>query len=249
VAMLWGRPARSHVCSALARVMLDRESERRSPPSVLAGSQEGPRLVVGVLSVEVGVGEVEAMIERGVGPGLPEAARCPVCDGELCLWPRTGYLRFVRLGGVTRQIWLRRAVCRVCGVTHALRPSFLLAFRRDVVRSVGFALVRAADGEGHRRIAEGLAIHEATVRSWLSRARSGAWRWRRRLLAIAVELGAEIARAPPGPLPGALEALLGALMIAYAAAVERFGEPACDGLWGFCSRVTAGRLIAPEQPT
>ena len=52
-----------------------------------------------------------------------------------------------------------------------------------------------------------------------------------------------------GPLPGALEALLGALMIAYAAAVERFGEPACDGLWGFCSRVTAGRLIAPEQPT
>jgi len=38
-------------------------------------------------------------------------------------------------------------------------------------------------------------------------------------------------------------------MIAYAAVVERFGEPACDGLWGFCSRVTAGRLIAPEQPT
>jgi hypothetical protein len=203
-----------------------------------------------VLSVEVPVGEVEAMIERGVGPGLPDEARCPECDGELRLWPNTGYLRFVRLGEVTRQIWLRRAVCRgACGATHALRPSFLLAFRRDVVRSIGFALVRAADGQGHRRIASVLLICEATVRSWLSRARSGAVRWRRRLLGIAVELGAELARAPPGPLPGPFEALLEALMSAYAAATERFGEPASDGLWGFCSRVTAGRLIAPEQST
>ncbi|MGA2928040.1 MAG: hypothetical protein ABSG43_19005 [Solirubrobacteraceae bacterium] len=69
------------------------------------------------------------------------------------------------------------------------------------------------------------------------------------MLGIAVELGAELARAPPGPLPGPFEALLEALMSAYAAATERFGEPASDGLWGFCSRVTAGRLIAPEQST
>ena len=203
-----------------------------------------------VLSVEVAAGEVEAMIERGVGPALPDGACCPECGGELRLWPNTGYLRFVRRVGVTSRIWLRRAVCvGGCGRTHALRPSFLLGWRRDVVAVIGRALGEAAAGVGHRRIARAVGVHEATVDSWLVRARAGAERWRQRFLAVAVELGAELARAPPGSVLSSLEALLEALTVCYAAASVRFGAPAPDGLWGFCSRVSAGRLIAPERCT
>jgi hypothetical protein len=219
-------------------------------PSRLSESIEGPA-AVGVLSVLVAVGEVEAMIERGVGPALPDGARCPVCGGAVRLWPNTGYLRFVRRGGVTSRIWLRRAVCLGhCGRTHALRPSFLLGWRRDVVATIGYALAQAGAGVGHRRIAGVVAVHEATVRSWLGRARAGAKRWRRRFLGVAVELGAELARPPPGEVGRRpLEALVEALTVCYAAACERFGASASDGVWGFCSRVSAGRLIAPESST
>jgi transposase-like protein len=204
-----------------------------------------------VLSVEVAAGEVEAMIERGVGPALPGGARCPECGGELRLWPQTGYLRFVRRGGVTSRMWLRRAVCvGGCGRTHALRPSFLLGWRRDVVAVIGWALAEAAEGAGHRRVAGLVGVHETTVRSWLVRLRAGAERWRWRFLALAVELGAELARAPPEcASPRLLLALLEALTVAYAAACERFGAPPSDGLWGFCSRFSAGRLIAPGRRT
>jgi len=206
--------------------------------------------VLSVLSVEVPVGEVEAMIEGGVGPGLPDGAGCPDCGGALRLWPNTGYLRFVRRGGVTSRIWLCRAVCvGRCGRTHALRPSFLLGWRRDVVSVIGRALVEAAEGAGHRRIAWAVGVHEATVRVWLVRLRAGAERWRQRFVAVAVELGAEVARAPPATRPPPLVALLEALTVCYATAGARFGSSPSDGLWGFCSRVSAGRLIAPERCT
>jgi len=94
-----------------------------------------------------------------------------------------------------------------------------------------------------------VGVHEATVDSWLVRARADAKRWRHRFLAVAVELGAELARGPPGLVRSSLEALLEALTVCYVAASVRFGAPAADGLWGFCSRVSAGRLIAPERCT
>lgn len=190
------------------------------------------------------------MIEGGVGPVLPDGARCPECGGALGLWPNTGYLRFVRRGGVTSRLWLRRAVCvGGCGRTHALLPSFLVGWRRDVVGVIGRALAEAAAGVGHRRIARAVGVYEATVDGWLVRARAGAERWRARFLAVAVELGAELARAPPGWALSSLEALLEALTVCYAAACVRFGAPGSDGLWGFCSRVSAGRLLAPERRT
>jgi len=68
-------------------------------------------------------------------------------------------------------------------------------------------------------------------------------------LAVAVDLGAELARAPPGSAPSSLGGLLEAVTVCYAAAAVRFGQPPPDGLWGLCSRVSAGRLIAPERRT
>lgn len=149
------------------------------------------------LSVEVAAGEVEAMIERGWGLRcrMVLAARSVVGRFDCA---RRWVMRFVRRGGVTSRIWLRRVVCvGGCGRTHTHRPSFLLGWRRDVVAVIGWALAEAAEGAGHRRVAGLVGVHETTLRSWLVRLRAGTERWRRRVLAVAVEFGAELARATP----------------------------------------------------
>jgi len=109
-----------------------------------------------------------AMLAAGVGPALPAQARCPACDGPLGRWP--GYRRLVRYKRRTTRLWVHRCVCRSCGRTHALLPSFLLAYRRDVVATVGEALLGAALGAGHRPLAKNADLPAATVRGWLRRA-------------------------------------------------------------------------------
>src|SRR3990172_3561923 len=54
----------------------------------------GGRLLSSVLIVGVAAAEVEGMLERGVGPGLPEDPRCPVCGERL-----RGCWRGYRRGG------------------------------------------------------------------------------------------------------------------------------------------------------
>src|SRR3990172_10489991 len=56
----------------------------------------GGRLLSSVLIVGVAAAEVEGMLERGVGPGLPEDPRCPVC-GERLRGCWRGYRRAVRV--------------------------------------------------------------------------------------------------------------------------------------------------------
>lgn len=93
------------------------------------------RKAAAVLSVAVPEDQLAAMLAGGEGPRLPAAARCPDCEGRLGPWP--GYGRMVRYRGRTRRLRLHRARCRNCGRTHALVPSFLTAYRRDVVATIG----------------------------------------------------------------------------------------------------------------
>jgi Domain of unknown function (DUF6431) len=112
---------------------------------------------------------VARMLATGVGPALPAQSRCPACDGSLGRWP--GYARLVRHRHRTTRLWVQRCVCRSCGRTHALLPSFLLAYRRDVVATIGAALLGAARGVGHRPLADSAGLPATTVRGWLRRAR------------------------------------------------------------------------------
>ena len=199
----------------------------------------GPAGFRPVLSVDVPLGEIEVMIAGGVGPELPRGARCPGCGGLLRPWTRKGYLRWVRRNDVTSRIALRRVKCYSCERTHALRPSFLLEHRRDVVAAVGQALLMAAAGAGHRRVAGVVMVPAATARGWLARLREGLWR--QRFTALAIELGGGLARPPPSP---GLAGLLEALTLAYQAHCDRCGGVDPGGVWGFAACVSAGRLLA-----
>src|SRR5436190_11053509 len=109
-----------------------------------------------MLVVAVHSQQISALLARGVGPALPDDARCPRCEGPLSPW--TSYTRMVRHRAITTRLRVRRCRCRRCERTHALLPSFLLAYRRDVVATVGQALVGGALGVGHRPLARNAAL-------------------------------------------------------------------------------------------
>ena len=64
-------------------------------------------------------------------------SRCPDCRQQMVFW--SGYWRYVR-EEIERQLFIHRACCQRCSVTHALLPSFLLHRRLDPVRVIGRAL-------------------------------------------------------------------------------------------------------------
>ena len=82
--------------------------------------------------------EVESALDEGSGPDLPDGARCPACGGELGRWG--SYRRWARRREETRRLRIARAICRACGRTHALLPSFLYARRIDLAELILGAL-------------------------------------------------------------------------------------------------------------
>jgi len=92
---------------------------------------------------------------------------CPGCGRAMGWW--SGYVRWVRVQGRVWRVWVRRARCAPCRVTHALLPSFVLARRVDAVEVIGAALERAAAGVGLRPIAAWLGVPHSTVRGWRRR--------------------------------------------------------------------------------
>lgn len=179
-----------------------------------------------------------AMLACGVGPQLPADARCPRCQGRLSPW--TSYTRLVRHHGATTRLRVRRCRCRRCARTHALLPSFLLAYRRDVVATVGQALVGAGRGAGHRPLARDAGVPAATVRGWLRRARRAAHahatlaRW---LYSLGEQLPRPAARGDP------LGWLLDAIAAVDQTAREQFARiDRCP--FGLASTITDGRLLA-----
>ena len=120
---------------------------------------------------------------------------CPDCGRPMGLW--SGYERYLRLGRVHR-VWVRRAKCRPCRVTHALVPSFVLLRRLDAVEVIGVALERAVAGAGLRPVAAGLDVPHTTARDWRRRFRARAPALAVGLAALVVELGGAAPALPAG---------------------------------------------------
>ncbi len=178
---------------------------------------------------------VESYAAAGREPVVPRR-RCLVCKRPMMFWP--GYERYVRDGG-TRRIWVRRAKCGSCRVSHALLPSFALPWRFYAVEVIGAALGRMAAGASARAAAGGLGLPYATVRDWRYRYRARAPTLAAGFAAMAVALGA------PAPLLSARAEIAGlqALGAAWSAAQARFG-PATPPVWRLAGTVTGGGLLA-----
>lgn len=130
---------------------------------------------------------VERYAEAGRKPEVPRQ-HCPECGRAMSFW--SGYERYVREDG-TRRIWVRRAKCKSCGVSHALLPAFVLPWRFYATEVIGAALARMAAGASAGTAAKGLGLPYATVRDWRYRWRARAPTLAAGFAALAVSLGAQ----------------------------------------------------------
>lgn len=160
---------------------------------------------------------------------------CPACVRPMISW--SGYLRDVRAGAV-RRIWVPRAKCVPCAVTHALLPAFCLLRRLDAVEVIGAGLEGGGAGRGKRSIAKILDVPHTTVRDWWRRFAERAAMIAAAAGAIAVSLGA------PAPTLGAEppRAALGALTAAHDAARRRLGRRVPTA-WRYAALVSGGELL------
>jgi hypothetical protein len=187
-----------------------------------------------VWACRLGVQEYR-MAGREVVVARPE---CPACGTEMVFW--SGYERSVRVGGRCWRLWVRRARCCGCKVSHALIPAFCLVGRLDVVESLGEAITAVVDGGvGVRPVADRLDVPHTTARGWLRRFRSRAAMLTAGFSAVTVELSGLAPRLPAG-LDAAALAAMG---WAWASAVSRAGV-GVPAFWSFVSLVTGGLLLA-----
>jgi transposase-like protein len=180
---------------------------------------------------------VDAYIAAGRRVEFPRPG-CPSCAGRLVLW--AGYWRHVRAAGRCRKVFVPRLRCARCGVSHALLPAFVLAWRLDVAETVGAVLAEVAGGGcGVRPAAERAGVPHTTARGWVRRFSARAGELGTAFAALAVELGGDAVR-PPAEAGRFALAGIGA---AFGAAAGLPGWLAV-GVWRFASAVSGGRLIA-----
>jgi hypothetical protein len=179
---------------------------------------------------------VEMYVADGRGVVVPRQS-CPACSSPMGFW--SGYHRSVRVDGLFHRLWICRARCAGCSVSHALIPSFLLIGRHDVVAVIGGALAGIGFGCSIGRMADRLDVPFTTVRGWVRRFRARAGMWLSGFAALTVEFGGVTPTRWPMSVPAAAVAAMG---WAHRAAVER--QPVLTpGLWGFVSVVCGGALI------
>jgi hypothetical protein len=179
---------------------------------------------------------VDAYVAAGRGVEFPRPA-CPACAGPLVFW--SGYRRHVRAAGRCRKIFVPRLRCGRCAVSHALLPSFVLAWRLDTAGTIGAVLAGVCGGGcGVRPAAARAGVPYETARGWVRRFAVRAPAIGAGFAALAAELGGPAITGPAGAGRFAL-AGIGA---AFAAAAGLPGW-AGQGTWRFASAVTGGRLI------
>jgi hypothetical protein len=180
---------------------------------------------------------VDAYIAAGRRVEFPRPG-CPSCAGPLVFW--SGYWRHVGAAGRCRKIFVPRLRCAGCGVSHALLPAFVLAWRLDVAETVGAVIAEVAGGGcGVRPAAARAGVRHTTARGWVRRFSARAGELGTAFAALAVELGGDAVR-PPAE---AARFALAGIKTAFGAASGLPGWLAV-GVWRFASPVTGGRLIA-----
>ena len=171
--------------------------------------------------------------------------RCPDCGHALKPWGRARERTIRELGGALLAVIPDRARCTGCAVTHVILDAGLLPRRAYAAGLIGQALVAAARGRGHRRIARDLEVPRGTVRGWIRRARRSAGQLRAAGVQAVVALDPDAlpARDRDSELAYALDALGAAAM----ALGDRFGGQ-CASPWVWVTVLTRGRLLtlAPD---
>lgn len=166
---------------------------------------------------------------------------CEACRGRLRPW---GWARerVVRFCDRDERLRPRRSRCAGCAATHVLLPVVCLLRRVDAVEAIGAALVAKAAGTGHRPIAARLGRPATTVRGWLRRFAELAARWRAVFTRWALRL--DPSWEPPPPSGSAVADAVGAIGVAGAAGVRRFGprEP-----WQLTASISAGHLLSRQS--
>jgi hypothetical protein len=171
------------------------------------------------------------------------ALPCPDCGAALRPWGRARSRTVRDIGQGVLRVRPDRARCTGCGTTHVVLGAQFLPHRAYTVAVIGQTLLGAVRGRGHRLIAAELATPEATVRSWIRRARRTAQQlWTIGVQAVvALDSDALPTRDLPDPLACAIEALVAAAVTIQ----RRFGAPA-SGLWSQIAVLTRGRLLTPS---
>jgi hypothetical protein len=180
---------------------------------------------------------VEKYAAAGRDVAVPRLS-CESCSVPLTFW--SGYERSVRADGLCLRLWIARARCSACSVSHALLPNFLLVGRLDAVETVGRALAEVASktmsiGQASRVV----DVPFTTVRGWVRRFNALAPVWWSGFASLTVEFGGTIPTAWPSVVPAAAIAAMG---WAQAAATARH-EMRTGSLWPFVSVVCGGVLI------
>ncbi len=171
--------------------------------------------------------------------------RCPGCGQPLRPWGHARERTVRELGGAPAAVRPDRALCTGCGATHVVLDAGLLPRRAYAAGVAGQALVAAALGHGHRRVARDLAVPAGTVRGWIRSARRSAEQLRITGVRAIVALDPDVlpARARPDELACALEHLAAAAI----AMGNRFGLQHISP-WARINVLTRGRLLTMPAP-
>jgi Domain of unknown function (DUF6431) len=180
---------------------------------------------------------VEMYAAAGREVAVPRLS-CESCAVPMTFW--SGYERSVRADGLYLRLWIARARCSACSVSHALLPNFLLVGRLDAVETVGRALVEVASRMmSIGRASRVLDVPFTTVRGWVRRFAATAPVWWSGFASLTVELGGTIPRGWPSAVPAAAAVAMG---WAHQASMARH-DARTGSLWPFVSVVCGGRLI------
>jgi hypothetical protein len=140
---------------------------------------------------------------------------CPGCGQPLRPWGRARGRAVRDLGGVLVTVRPDRASCPGCKVTHVVLDARLLPRRAYAAGLIGQALVAAALGSGHQRIARDLTVPAGTVRGWIRGARRSAAQLRITGIRAVLASGQDglLAWTRTDELGGALEHLAAAALV------------------------------------